>query len=307
MDTLKGGGTERQRLGKAPLHTLASADGLGTRFNGAIDDGMGLKVSWDGGELLADLLQGRKRKASFPQRAQLHCVRVTGGVGFFVGGADLHEVSGVLGIFELLAQQAVVLLLFQRRLFFAHDAIRDKLSRNLVNDNGLLGDRLVHDRLRELWHIRFIVTIPAVAHEINDDVALVLLAEAGSNAGALDNGIDIVTVNVEDRGVANARQISAIWRRSTLLRISGETDLVVDDNVNGSADVEVLQVTESHNFVADALPSKGSITVENNGQILVHGRVLRVELTGTGLANNKWVHSLQVGGVRQKVDEDLLS
>lgn len=88
--------------------------------------------------------------------------------------------------------------------------------------------------------------------------------------------------------------------------ISGETDLVVDDNVNGAVGGVVRQVGQVEGLENNALTAEGSVTVEQHGHDFLALTVSPVELLCTGLALDNWVAGLQVRGVGNHSQTDVL-
>ena len=97
------------------------------------------------------------------------------------------------------------------------------------------GDRLIHHRLREGGIVELVVTVLAVADEVDEDVLLELLPEADGEAGGLHRGLRVVAVHVEDRRLDDLGHVARVGREAVGLRRSGEAHLVVDDDVDRAA------------------------------------------------------------------------
>jgi hypothetical protein len=160
----------------------------------------------------------------------------------------------------------------------------------------LLGvDALVHERLSERRLISLVVTVLSVTVEINDNIVLELGTPISSELADEVDGLDIVGVNVEDGGVDGLGNIGTVGGGSGETRISCETNLVVDDQVDGTSGREGRERVEAETLVDDTLSSKGSITVEEN----THGStvsllIVVVVLDSTGLAQDDGVLGLQM-------------
>lgn len=81
----------------------------------------------------------------------------------------------------------------------------------------------------------------SVANKINDNVTVELLSEL---SGELESALDIfhtISVHVENWRVNCFGDISAVGAGSGLAWVSCETNLVVYDNVDGTADFVVIE------------------------------------------------------------------
>ena len=93
-------------------------------------------------------------------------------------------------------------------------------------------DRLVHEWLGEHWLVDLVVAVPSVADDVDDDIALPLLAPLGGDLHDLANGLDVVTVDVKDRSVKRLGDIRAVRGGAAELGIGREGNLVVHNNVD---------------------------------------------------------------------------
>ncbi len=131
----------------------------------------------------------------------------------------------------------------------------------------MLADDLVHHRLRGRRLIRFVVAVAAVTDEVDDDVLVEMLAILEREARDEHHRFRIVPVHVEDRRLEHLRDVGAVHRRARVARIrGGETDLVVDDDVDGAAGVERARLRELQRLHDDALAGEGRIAVDEDRQ-----------------------------------------
>jgi hypothetical protein len=91
---------------------------------------------------------------------------------------------------------------------------------------------------------------------------------------------------MKDWTIERFAKIRSIRRRSTVDGIGGESDLVVNDNVNGTPHFEIVYTHELHSFVDDTLSGEGGISMEEDGDNVAHVffGVAAVELFGAGFA-----------------------
>ncbi len=99
----------------------------------------------------------------------------------------------------------------------------------------MLPDLLVHERLRVAGVVRLIVTVPPVADHVDDDILLEPLPVIEGDLGGAEAGFRIVAVDVEDGRLHHSRHIGGIRGGTRFLRVGCETDLVIDDQVDGAA------------------------------------------------------------------------
>jgi hypothetical protein len=82
------------------------------------------------------------------------------------------------------------------------------------------------------------VTVLAVADEIDDNIVLELSAPISGKLADVVDSLDIIGIDVEDRGVDSLGDIRAVCGRSSESRVGSETNLVVDNQVDGTASRE---------------------------------------------------------------------
>mmetsp|Transcript_51880 Transcript_51880/g.153010 ORF Transcript_51880/g.153010 Transcript_51880/m.153010 type:complete len:285 (-) Transcript_51880:92-946(-) len=173
-------------------------------------------------------------------------------------------------------------------------ALSDEFVLVLRQDRLLLGDRRVHHRLREHRLVELVVPVLAVAHDVNDDVALKLLPPHGRHLAAARDRLEVVAVDVEDRRLDRLGHVGAVGRRARRARVGGEADLVVDDDVDRAARRVVVKVGETHRLEDDALPREGRVAVQQDRHALVARVVAHVVLLRAHLAFDDRVDRLKV-------------
>lgn len=152
------------------------------------------------------------------------------------------------------------------------------------------------------------MAVLAVADEVNDDVVLELGAPVSGKLADKVDSLDIIGVDVEDGGIDGLGDISAVGGGASETRISGETDLVVDDEVDGTAGREGGQGVEAKTFVNDTLGSESGVTMEKHAHSsAVSLLVVVVVLDGTGLAEDNRVLGLEMRGVGDERELDALA
>jgi hypothetical protein len=102
-------------------------------------------------------------------------------------------------------------------------------------DGAVLLDQLVQQGLGERRIVLLVVTEPPVAHHVDHHVLVELLAEREGQPGHADAGLGVVTVDVEDRSLDHLGHVGGVHGGPSRLRVGGEPELVVDDQMDGAA------------------------------------------------------------------------
>lgn len=110
-----------------------------------------------------------------------------------------------------------------------------------VSDWFHLVDDLVHQRLGEGGLVKLVMSELSVTDQVDDHVTLELLAELRSKSESALDILHRVGVNVEDRSVDRLGNISSVDARSALAGVSCETNLVVNNDVDGATSFVVSQ------------------------------------------------------------------
>jgi hypothetical protein len=150
------------------------------------------------------------------------------------------------------------------------------------------------------------VPATAVAHQVDDDVLLELLAVVHRQPRDPDAGLGVVAVHVEDRCADHPGDVGGVEARPGRGRAGGEPDLVVDDDVHRAAGAVAAQLREVQRLGDDALPGERRVTVQQDGQ---DGEALLAlvdhVLLGADDALEDGVDRLQVARVAGQRDGDL--
>ena len=140
-------------------------------------------------------------------------------------------------------------------------ALDERLDVQLAHA-AVLGDRLVHQRLRVARVVALVVAVAAVAQHVDDDVLVEPLAVLERQPGHADAGLRVVAVDVEDRRLHRLGDVAAVDRRAGELGRRREADLVVDDQVDRAADPVAGDVAHRQRLGDDALAGEGGVAVD---------------------------------------------
>jgi hypothetical protein len=181
------------------------------------------------------------------------------------------------------------------------DSLGNKLLTVLITDGLHLGNDFVHQGLGESGLIEFVVPEFPVANQVDDDVTVELLSELG---GKLEGALDIlhtVSIDVENWRVNCFGNVGGVDAGSCLAWGSCETDLVVYNNVDSTTYFVVVKRLHLQLLEHDTLTSEGSVSVHNDWDDCIAGRLVPTEgmLLGTDTTHHYWVDSFQMGRVSQ--------
>ena len=97
-------------------------------------------------------------------------------------------------------------------------------------------DLCVAEGLGDGGVVDFAVAVAAVSDEVDDDVGVELVAILGSEGGDADDGGGIFGVDVEDGDGQALGEVGGEARGVRFFGLGGESDEVVDDDVDAAAD-----------------------------------------------------------------------
>ena len=111
-------------------------------------------------------------------------------------------------------------------------------------DRRVRGNITVENGLRKSRLIGFVMSVTAVANDINDGIRAKFLPILQSDFGSQDNGIGIVPVGVKNGRFGEFSDFGTMMTGTGFIRIRGEADLIITYEVNGAADRVTLQTCE---------------------------------------------------------------
>ncbi len=136
----------------------------------------------------------------------------------------------------------------------------------LLAHGRMFAHALVELRLREGRLVTLVVPVPAVADEVDEEVELEALPVGPREPRRFDAGHRIVGVDVHDRDLEAARQAARVAGRERLVRIGGEAELVVRDDVDRAADVPAGEARQVQRFGDDALAGERRVAVDEDAE-----------------------------------------
>src|SRR5699024_6267198 len=121
---------------------------------------------------------------------------------------------------------------------------------------GLIRDQVVHARLGHRWVVTLVVSTTAVGDQIDDDVTVKALTIFICHLSHVHHCLRIVSIDVEDRCLDGSSNIGGVGGGTRLCRWGGETNLVVNNHMNGTASAIATQLRHLHGLKHHALTCK---------------------------------------------------
>jgi hypothetical protein len=189
------------------------------------------------------------------------------------------------------------------------DVLRVELvERRVVFDGGIaagLGDGGVVD---------LAVAVAAIAEEVDDDIGVEAMAEFRSDSRDADDCVGVLGIDVEDGNWEALGDVGGEARGVGLLGNRGEAEQVIDDDVDGAADLEAGERSEDQAFGQDSLAGEGGVSVHDDGEDLVAAglvgairiarRLADAGLFGARAAEGDGIDRLEMAGVGDEVQGD---
>ena len=125
-------------------------------------------------------------------------------------------------------------------------------------------DDVVHLRLSHRRVVGFVVATAAVAHEVDEDVLAEATAVLGRESADPHDSLGVVAVDVEHRAAESLRYVGGVVAGAGGIRCGGETDLVVNHDVDGAADGVTAQLGEVDGLGHDAKASERGVTMKQD-------------------------------------------
>ena len=181
-------------------------------------------------------------------------------------------VVGQGGEFGFLAGATGSLLSFEEFLLHAGglgrgiDAYAPRIE---LVEGGMVLDGGVAARLGDGWVVDLAVAMAAIADEVDDDIGVEAMAEFGDDGCDTDDSVGVLSVDVEDGDGKALGYVRGEAGGVGLLGQGGEAEEVVDNDVDGAADLKTRQCSEDQAFGEDALAGERGVAVHADGEYLV--------------------------------------
>mmetsp|Transcript_29538 Transcript_29538/g.79755 ORF Transcript_29538/g.79755 Transcript_29538/m.79755 type:complete len:353 (-) Transcript_29538:515-1573(-) len=231
---------ERKSLCGSPVEAVAGLDALPLVLHDPLEAVVQLEALRHIAEPEPNLLQ----QVDVNARRQLLSELVWRAHAFPFRGQPLGALGGLVRLrgrvvlLELLPN-LVTDLLQHRRLC---EALADEAVAEDVQAPLVLADGFVEQRLREVRVVALVVAEAAIADNVQDHIVSPLLAVLSGQLECAYHGKRVICVAMQDWHAEAFAQIGAIPGRPRIDRVCGETNLVVHDDVDGAANIKVLDL-----------------------------------------------------------------
>ncbi len=148
------------------------------------------------------------------------------------------------------------------------------------------------------------MTVPAVAQQIDEHIALELLSVL---RGQLRHGHDrlgVFAIDMEDRCVDQLADVGAVPARPPILGQRGEADLVVHNDMDRAAGRIALKLREVEDFLHDALADDRRVAVDQHGRHTLTVGIAPQPLLGTASPLDDAVDRFEVARVARQGQVD---
>ncbi len=180
-----------------------------------------------------------------------------------------------------------------------HTGLGQAISVQLTG-GALLGDLLIHQGLGAARLVGLVVAATTVADQIDHHVTLELHAVVDGQLGHEQHGFRIITIHMEDRRLDHLGNVGGVLGGARVQRVAdGETNLVVDHDVHGTAGLETAGLRHLEGFHDHALTGECRVTVDGDWQNFLTGQVVATVLTGAHRAFDHRGNDFQVGRVER--------
>ena len=133
---------------------------------------------------------------------------------------------------------------------------------------------------------------------------LKLEAKIHREAHDLRDGFGIFAVHMEDRDLKHLGDVGGISAGARLARDSGETDLIVDDDVQRAADGVAGELAEVQRFLHHAFAGECRVAVNQQSMPLLAFGVADAILLGADAAQGDRIHKFEMAGIETERQMD---
>ncbi len=259
-----------------------------------LDQRVHLEVARHGGDALGktlDLGQRQRRVGGIGPLAVQERRPVDRVLALEVGQ---HRVARVLAFVE----RGTQILDHLVRAVGRQHALRHQLFTVELACARMLGNHLVHQRLRQARRVLFVVAELAETDDVDDHVLVEQLAVVQRQLRAQHHCFGVVAVDVQHRRFDHLDHVGAVQRGAAVARVAGgEADLVVDHQVHRAAGVVAARLRQRQRLHHHALAGKGRVAVHQHRQHLVTFLVAAAVHARLDRALDHRVDDFQVAGV----------
>ena len=143
--------------------------------------------------------------------------------------------------------------------------------------------------------------VAPVAHQVDYDVAVEFVAIHHREPHGRETRLGIVGVHMHDRCIEALREIARVVGGAPLARVCGETDLIVEDDVDRAAGRVSPQPREVEGLCHDPLAGERGVAVEQHGEshvdVVLNNGAVTTGLVGARAPLDHRIHRLEMAGI----------
>ncbi len=143
-------------------------------------------------------------------------------------------------------------------------SVGDEARSELLAHGRMLRNGRREQRLSVRGLVLLVVAVPPVADEVDDDVVAEAATVGEREPDRGERGLGVVGVDVDDRDVEALGEIARVSGRAAALRVGGEADLVVRDQVEGAAGRVAHERLEVERLGDAALAGERGVAVDED-------------------------------------------
>ncbi len=166
---------------------------------------------------------------------------------------------------------------------------------------GQLLDMLVHQGLGDRRLVGLVVTLAAIAHQVDHHVLVELHAIFQRQPGDEQHRLGVIRIHMENGRLHHLGHVGAVHRRPRIPGIAGgESHLIVDHDVHRAPHAVTPRLGHIEHLHHHTLAGEGCIAVDQHGQHPIPRAVPSAILARTHRAQHHRVDNLEVGRIERQ-------
>ena len=157
---------------------------------------------------------------------------------------------------------------------------------------------LVHQWLGQAWRVLLVMTQLAKTSDIDHYVLTKFHAELKCQLGCEHHGFRVIAIHVQYGRLHHFHYVCTECAGAHIAGVrSGETDLVIDDDVYRTASGVTTGLGQCQCFLVHTLTAESRVTMDQNWQHLLAHRITTTVHPGAHRAFDHGVHNFKVGRI----------
>ncbi len=168
-------------------------------------------------------------------------------------------------------------------------------------------DLCVQNRLRDGRVVDLRVPVAAVADEIDDHVRAKLVPVFERKPADANHCFGVFRVDVEDWNGQALGKVAGVASAGVVAGVGGKAEQVIDDDVDGAADLIARQIAHVEGLGPYTLAGKCGVAVHEDGQGLALALLAAPGLLGAHPSHRDRIDSLKMAGVADQMNPHALA